>query len=112
MIERALEQRQNDGAIVDSLGWVVLRQGDIADAVKWLERASELLPEDPTINSHLGDAYLSAGRRQEAVFQWRRALNLKPEPEEVPKLEAKLRESEQVLGMAAPSEPPASNPVP
>ena len=30
MIERAVEQRPNDGAIIDSLGWVMLRQGDTA----------------------------------------------------------------------------------
>ena len=101
MIERAVEQRPNDGAIIDSLGWVMLRQGDTDGAVKSLEHAVELLPEDATINGHLGDAYWAAGRRQEALFQWRRALNLNPEPEDVPKLEAKLRESEQALGIAA-----------
>jgi tetratricopeptide (TPR) repeat protein len=113
MIERAVEQRPNDGAIIDSLGWVMLRQGDRAGAVKSLEHAVELLPEDATINGHLGDAYWAASRRQEALFQWRRALNLNPEPEEVPKLEAKLRESELALGIAAaPQAPPAANPVP
>ncbi len=114
MIERAVEQRPNDGAIVDSLGWVMLRQGDKSGAVTTLEHAVELLPEDATINGHLGDAYWAAGRRQEALFQWRRALNLSPEPEDVPKLEAKLRESEQALGIAAalPSARPAANAVP
>jgi tetratricopeptide (TPR) repeat protein len=112
MIDRAIEQRPNDGAIIDSLGWVMLRQGDVAGAVKSLERAAELLPEDPTINGHLGDAYWAAHRRPEALYQWRRALNLNPEPDDVPKLEAKLRESEQALGIAsAPQAPPSANPV-
>jgi tetratricopeptide (TPR) repeat protein len=111
MIERAVEQRPNDGAVIDSLGWAMLRQGDVAGAVKSLERAVELMPEDATLNGHLGDAYWAAGRRQEALYQWRRALNLNPEPEEVPKLEAKLHESEQVLGIAAAPQTPAANPV-
>ena len=34
----------------------------------------------PTINGHLGDALAAVGRMREAEFQWRRALNLKPEP--------------------------------
>ena len=34
------------------------------------------------INGHLGDAYWPPGRMREAEFQWRRALNLKPEPED------------------------------
>lgn len=91
MIEKAMQRRPNDGAIVDSLGWVMLRQGDTADAVKTLERAVELEPEDASINGHLGDAYWAAGRKLEATYQWRRALILNPEPDDAAKLEAKLQ---------------------
>jgi Flp pilus assembly protein TadD len=90
MIERASERRPNDGAIVDSLGWVMYRQGDSKAAVKTLERAVELEPEDSTINGHLGDAYWAAGRKVEAQYQWRRALTLNPPPDDAAKLEAKL----------------------
>ena len=99
MIERAAALRPNDGAILDSLGWIELRQGDIYGAVKQLERAAELEAGDPTINGHLGDAYWAAGRKLEAQFQWRRALTLNPETEDVAKLEQKLRDG-----------PPASTP--
>ena len=101
MIQRAAEERPNDGAILDSLGWVTLRQGDTAAGVKWLEKAAELQPEDATINGHLGDGYWAAGRKLEAEYQWRRALTLNPEPEDVGHLQAKLHEAEQALGMAS-----------
>jgi len=91
MIQKAAATRPNDGAITDSLGWVMLRQGNIGDAVQLLERAVELEPEDPTINGHLGDAYSAAGRMLEAQYQWRRALTLNPGPEDTAKLEAKLQ---------------------
>lgn len=91
MIQKASEHRPNDGAITDSLGWVMLRQGDITAAVKTLERAVEQEPEDSTLNAHLGDAYWAAGRHLEAQYQWRRALTLNPAPEELAKLEAKLQ---------------------
>ncbi len=107
MIERAVQQRPNDGSIVDSLGWVALRQGDVPGAVKILQRAAELDPSDATVNLHLGDAYWAAGRKLEAQFQWRRSLTLSPEPEDVPKLEAKLHESEIALGNL-----PAAKPTP
>jgi Flp pilus assembly protein TadD len=94
MIERALEQRPNDGSIIDSLGWLILRQGNPSEAVQQLEHAVELEPEDATINGHLGDAYWAVGRKQEAQFQWRRALTLNPEPDEVSGLQAKLHEAE------------------
>jgi Flp pilus assembly protein TadD len=91
MIEKAAQRRPNDGAIVDSLGWVMFRQGQLADAVSTLERAVELEPQDASINGHLGDAYWAAGRKLEATYQWRRALTFNPEPDDVAKLEAKLQ---------------------
>jgi len=99
MIERAVQQRPNDGSMIDSLGWVAMRMGDTATAVRLLERAAELEPADATVNGHLGDAYWEAGRRLEAVFQWRRALNLKPEPEEKERLEGRLGPAELQLGI-------------
>ena len=90
MIERAVEQRPNDGAFIDSLGWAQLRGGDGPGALKNLEKAVELQPEDPVINGHLGDALAAVGRWREAEFQWRRALNLKPDPDDARRIEAKL----------------------
>jgi len=104
MIERAAALRPNDGAVVDSLGWVLLRQGNAADAVKQLERAVELQPEDPTINGHLGDAYWAVGRRLEARYQWNRALTLNPEPEDVARIEDRLKQADASPGPAK-SEP-------
>jgi tetratricopeptide (TPR) repeat protein len=91
MIKRAVEQRADDGYIVDSLGWAYYRLGNIEEAVKHLERAIELKPEDPTINDHLGDAYWRVGRELEARFQWSHARDLKPEPEDLVKIEQKLK---------------------
>src|SRR5450432_1448128 len=90
MIKRDVDQRPDDGYIVDSLGWAYFRIGSFEDAVKNLERAIDLKPEDPTINDHLGDAYWRIGRTLEAKFQWAHARDLKPEPEELPKIEAKI----------------------
>jgi tetratricopeptide (TPR) repeat protein len=91
MIKRAVEQRADDGYIVDSLGWAHYRLGNMDEAVKQLERAVELKPEDPTINDHLGDAYWRVGRMLEARFQWSHARDLKPEPEDLVKIEDKLK---------------------
>jgi Flp pilus assembly protein TadD len=90
MIERAVQQRQNDGYIVDSMGWVLYRLGKYEDSVKHLERAVQLRPEDPVINDHLGDAYWRVGRKHEARFQWHRAISFKPADVEKAKIEVKL----------------------
>jgi tetratricopeptide (TPR) repeat protein len=91
MIKRSVQQRPDDGYIVDSLGWAYYRTGNYEEATKQLERAIELKPEDPTINDHLGDAYWRIGRELEARFQWAHARDLKPDPDDLPKIEEKLK---------------------
>ncbi|MCC7046261.1 MAG: tetratricopeptide repeat protein [Alphaproteobacteria bacterium] len=92
MIRKAVEQRPNDGYIVDSLGWAHYRLGNYDKAAEHLERAVELRPVDPTINDHLGDAYWKVGRVLEARFQWKRAQGLKPDAELASQLEKKLKD--------------------
>ncbi len=101
MLEKAVAAQPNNAAIVDSLGWTLLRAGDVPGAVRWLERACELDPIDATLNGHLGDAYWAAGRRVEAMDQWRRALSLNPEPQEKTRIEGRMH-----AGDAAPRMPP------
>jgi tetratricopeptide (TPR) repeat protein len=92
MIEKASQDKPDDGYIADSLGWVYYKMGDFESAITHLERAVELLPYDATINDHLGDAYWKVGRRLEAKFQWRRAINYSEvaEAELKTKIEEKL----------------------
>ena len=90
MIEKAVEQRPQDGFIVDSLGWVLYRLGDFNGAVEHLGKAVELQPVDPVINDHFGDALWMVGRRTEARFQWRRALSFKPEEAALERIRRKL----------------------
>ncbi|MGI4745544.1 MAG: tetratricopeptide repeat protein, partial [Janthinobacterium lividum] len=97
LIQHALDSKPDDGSIRDSLGWVMLRQDDVPGAVTTLERAAEQIPEDPTVNYHLGAAYWAAGRRVEAEDQWRWALVLHPEPEDAAKIRNALKKADMVL---------------
>jgi Flp pilus assembly protein TadD len=108
MIEQAAAARPDDGAIADSLGWVMLRMGDATGGMKQLERAAELEPNDATINMHLGDAYWAVGRKLDAQFQWRRAMTLNPEPDDQRRLEAKIAEGEKALGIPSAQAAPAT----
>jgi tetratricopeptide (TPR) repeat protein len=98
MIEKAVEQRPNDGYIVDSLGWAHYKLGNYEEAVKHLERAISLscgdsqCSSDPVINDHLGDAYWQVGRKIEARFQWSHARDSDPEPEDLARILRKLAE--------------------
>jgi len=79
MVEKAVAADPRSGAMVDSLGWAYYRLGDYKQAVEKLEQAVELEAGDPEINNHLGDAYWKVGRKDEALFQWRRVLTLQPD---------------------------------
>lgn len=88
MIEAAAEAQPENGAIADSLGWVLYRLGRHEEAVAKLEHAVQLNPMHAVIIDHLGDAYWAVGRQTEARFQWQRALSFAPGAP----LEARLRE--------------------
>jgi tetratricopeptide (TPR) repeat protein len=90
MVQKAVAADPRSGAMVDSLGWAYYRTGDYKQAVEKLEQAVELEAGDPEINNHLGDAYWKVGRRDEAQFQWRRVLTLKPDDKIKANAEAKL----------------------
>ena len=90
MVQKAVAANPRSGAMVDSLGWAFYRLGDYRQAVEKLEEAVELEAGDPEINNHLGDAYWKVGRKDEAQFQWRRVLTLKPDDKIRAKAEAKL----------------------
>lgn len=104
LIEEAVSQRPRDGHIVDSLGWVLYRLGDYEMATRVLERAVVLMPGDPVINAHYGDALWKEGRKREARFQWRRSLTLEPDAQHTETLNLKI---DQGLEAAA-DRPPAS----
>lgn len=101
MIKKAVALKPDDGYIVDSLGWAYYKLGRYDDAVAQLERAVELRAEDSVLNDHLGDAFWRAGRRVEARFQWSWALTMKPEPDEIPKLQAKMKDGLPDLAVPA-----------
>ncbi len=65
LIAKASALAPNDPFIMDSLGWVLYRQGKSADALKTLERAYGLRA-DPEIAAHLGEVLWSLDRKAEA----------------------------------------------
>jgi len=80
LIERALELAPNDAFIVDSMGWVLYRQGDAKAAVTQLRRAWSLRP-DAEIGAHFGEVLWATGQREEANRIWDEALRDHPDNE-------------------------------
>ena len=105
MIETAAAARPDNGAIIDSLGWVMFQLGQYEEAVGHMELAASLEPVDPVINDHLGDVYWAVGRRTEARFQWQRALSFNPEAAEAERIRQKLERGLDMVRMEEGLEP-------
>lgn len=65
LIEKALELSPDDHFILDSMGWVLFRQGDLPAALDYLQRAYKQ-NEDPDVAAHLGEVLWAMGRKDEA----------------------------------------------
>jgi len=86
MLERAVALDPQNGAFLDSLGWVCFRMNDLREAEKFLSKAAQKIPADATVQEHLGDLEARRGQMAEAVVHWKRSLTLSPdEPEKIAK---------------------------
>ncbi len=91
MLEKARQLRPFDGYIVDSVGWAYFKLGRFDDAAKTLQDAILLVPGDPTINDHLGDAFWRVGKKLDARFQWSHALAFGATSDEKAAIQEKLK---------------------
>src|SRR5262249_41280628 len=67
----------DNAAYVDSLGWVLYRQGKLEEARKELERAIKLPQgDDPVMWDHLGDVYKAQKEMAKANAAWKKAKDL------------------------------------
>jgi tetratricopeptide (TPR) repeat protein len=80
LIEQALALRPDDPFIMDSMGWVQYRLGNLPEAIKYLRRAMTLR-NDAEIAAHLGEVLWVNGDRADAESIWRRALEGTPDNE-------------------------------
>jgi tetratricopeptide (TPR) repeat protein len=90
LIEQALQLAPEDNFIIDSLGWVLYRQGDLKGAARELRRAYGGRP-DAEIGAHLGEVLWVMGERAEADKVWREALDTSPENETLLKTIKRLK---------------------
>jgi len=90
LIEKALELAPEDYFIIDSLGWVLYRQGNLRGAAEQLRRAYNGRP-DAEIGAHLGEVLWVLGEREEANRVWQESLKASPENETLQKTIKRLR---------------------
>src|SRR6059058_5721814 len=80
MIKHALQIEPNNGAYLDSLGWLEFKQGKFEQGLADLLRAAKNLEhDDSVVFEHIGDTYLKLDRVPEALGAWQKALALDPQ---------------------------------
>ncbi len=83
MIRKALQERPEQFEYLDSMGWVLFKQGKVKEALENLKKAEEKMkasierqgyPLDPTIFEHLGDVYFKLHETEKAQDCWHKAI--------------------------------------
>lgn len=83
-VNQALAMEPENGAYVDTLGWIYYKQNRLEPALAELLRATELIqPADPLVLEHVGDVYLKLGNKAQAEDYYRKALELDSENQEL-----------------------------
>jgi Tfp pilus assembly protein PilF len=80
LVRAALTQMPDSAAVLDSMGWVLFRQGRLPEALEYLKRASAL-GEESEIDLHLGEVQWAMGDRAAARKTWQQALERRPDDE-------------------------------
>jgi Flp pilus assembly protein TadD len=92
LIETATKLSPEDHYIMDSLGWVYYRLGDIGHAIEQLRRAYAI-QQDPEIAAHLAEVLWKQGQREEAKQILDQALSANPDNEVLASTAQKLKSS-------------------
>ena len=75
-----MQAYSNNGAYIDTLGWLEYRQGKFDQAlVDLLRAAQKLTHDDPVVFEHIGDTFAKMNKIAQAVDAWQKALNLDPQ---------------------------------
>ncbi len=106
MIKRALEIDPNNGAYLDSMGWLYFREAKYNDALDHLLRAAKNVPKpDATVFVHIGDTYSKLNRVAQALEYWQKAILLEPANKTVA---AKIESAKTKLSKGPPA---TTNPI-
>ena len=78
LIEQAHQLNPEDPAVLDSLGWVNFRLGNLDEAERYLRQALERFP-DQEVAAHLGEVLWANGKQREAKQVWSKFLKEQPD---------------------------------
>lgn len=87
---KAVSLEPKDGYILDTLGWVLFKQGKVNEAVKFLEMAHKIAPQVTIISEHLGDVYVKQAMIEKARQMYKRAIETESEKNKIESIQSKI----------------------
>lgn len=97
LARKAHQLSPEDPFIMDTLGWVLYKQGRVKEAIPWLEAALTTQPNESVIAEHLGDAYSQHQLPEKAREMYQRALHSESDKEKLKKIEEKITSIESSM---------------
>ncbi len=92
LIEAALQQKPESAAILDSMGWVLLKLGQLENAVSYFTKAWGI-SQDHEIAAHYGELLWRLGRHKDAREIWRIGYESNPESDKIRRTIQRLTDS-------------------
>lgn len=91
LVQRAVNIEPTNSSFLDSLGWVYFKQNRLDLARQYIEQALSYDRRNATLNDHMGDVLERLGDLDGARRHWKIARSLATDPEDINRIEAKLR---------------------
>ena len=95
LARRALKLEPKDGYVMDTLGWILFKVGQLDESIKILEGAYKSQPAVGIIAEHLGDVYYKKTLTDRALKMYNKALNLETDPKRIEELRQKITSIDQ-----------------
>lgn len=84
MIKKALKIEPDNGAYLDSLGWVYYKKGKLKKAKEYIEKAINYT-KDPEIYQHLGAIHIELGKAEQGLEIYKEGIERFPDDEKLKK---------------------------
>jgi tetratricopeptide (TPR) repeat protein len=93
LTKRAAAAADDNGVILDSYGWALFKNDDLAGARRVLRQAADLAPDVAEIRYHLGVVYAAMRLSGQALIEYEHATSLRPGYEEAEREKRRLSAS-------------------
>jgi len=93
--QMALNYEPDEAAFLMSTAYLHLRRSEFKQSREYVERAKRVAPKNADVYKLAGWAYSGMNRPEQAVVEWKKALELRPDPDTLAALEKAQRDTQE-----------------